>query len=349
MIFVGDIALPSIDAIDYSAVKSVFDNKAIVGNLEGSLTNLGKTSENIVYNDLESIKSLCNQLNFQAFSIANNHILDVEGITTTLHNSKELSSKLVGAGVNLRSAQKHVVIYENNFAIKILAFGWKANSCKPAKFDSQGVNPYEKSNVLNCLRDVKKNSSPNDKIVIYFHWNYELELFPQPADRDLSRVLIDEGADVIVGAHAHRVQGIEYYRNKPIIYGLGNWLFPQNIFWNQKLSFPDFTLRQLAVEINFNDLTDLKLYWFHYDRQNSKIDFHSVERYNESQIIKSLTPFESLDSKGYIKWFSMNRSQKKLLPIFKHTDSKIMVIIKFLWIGFRHQLIMILLKLGLKK
>jgi poly-gamma-glutamate synthesis protein (capsule biosynthesis protein) len=43
--------------------------------------------------------------------------------------------------------------------------------------------------------------------------------------RQLARLLIDAGADAVVGAHPHVVQNVEQYQGKPIIYSLGNFIF----------------------------------------------------------------------------------------------------------------------------
>ena len=39
------------------------------------------------------------------------------------------------------------------------------------------------------------------------------------------REYLDAGADIIIGAHPHILQGIEYYNGKPIVYSLGNYWF----------------------------------------------------------------------------------------------------------------------------
>ena len=54
-------------------------------------------------------------------------------------------------------------------------------------------------------------------------------------DRSLANSLIDLGVDAVICSHTHRVQGAEIYQGKPIIYGLGNWIFPQHKFWNGNL------------------------------------------------------------------------------------------------------------------
>ena len=64
---------------------------------------------------------------------------------------------------------------------------------------------------------------PEYKLIIFFHWNYELEKYPMPSQRELSHKLINMGVELIVGAHPHRIQGFEIYKGKPIIYSVGNF------------------------------------------------------------------------------------------------------------------------------
>ena len=41
--------------------------------------------------------------------------------------------------------------------------------------------------------------------------------------------LADAGADLIIGAHPHVLQGMEYIGDVPVIYSLGNFLFGSSI------------------------------------------------------------------------------------------------------------------------
>lgn len=47
-------------------------------------------------------------------------------------------------------------------------------------------------------------------VICFFHWNYELEKYPQPFDRQLAMDLIDMGVAAVIGCHAHRTQPIEF-------------------------------------------------------------------------------------------------------------------------------------------
>ena len=40
--------------------------------------------------------------------------------------------------------------------------------------------------------------------------------------------MIDAGADIVVGHHSHVLQGIEFYKDKPILYSIGNFIFLKN-------------------------------------------------------------------------------------------------------------------------
>lgn len=50
---------------------------------------------------------------------------------------------------------------------------------------------------------------------------------PTSAQTSISHYLIDRGADMVYGSQAHQIQQFEFYKGKPILHGLGNFLFDQ--------------------------------------------------------------------------------------------------------------------------
>jgi poly-gamma-glutamate synthesis protein (capsule biosynthesis protein) len=72
-----------------------------------------------------------------------------------------------------------------------------------------------------------KTLFPQRAVLVYLHWGTEYAAQPTAAQRQQARALIDCGAAAVVGCHPHVVQTVEYYRGKPIIYSLGNFLFDQ--------------------------------------------------------------------------------------------------------------------------
>jgi poly-gamma-glutamate synthesis protein (capsule biosynthesis protein) len=50
---------------------------------------------------------------------------------------------------------------------------------------------------------------------------------PSATQAPICREIIDYGADMLYGSQAHQIQQVVFYKNKPIYYGLGNFLFDQ--------------------------------------------------------------------------------------------------------------------------
>ena len=64
-----------------------------------------------------------------------------------------------------------------------------------------------------------------DHIIVFAHWGIERTETPEEYQRTLAKGYIDSGADLVIGAHPHVLQGFEYYKDVPICYSLGNFLF----------------------------------------------------------------------------------------------------------------------------
>lgn len=67
----------------------------------------------------------------------------------------------------------------------------------------------------------------NELIIVTFHWGSEYQSKPSNRQITLAHLAIDNGADLVVGAHPHWVQTSEVYKGKPIYYSLGNFIFDQ--------------------------------------------------------------------------------------------------------------------------
>ena len=175
------------------------------------------------------------------------------------------------------------------------------------------------------------------------HWDYELEIYPMPMHRQLAHRAIEWGADAVIGTHPHCVQGIEIHRGAPIVYSLGNWLFPHGIFINGKLSFPECALRQLAFEWNSKS-KEMICHWFDFDSIINQINFVGSEKAEESELISKLTFFKGFSHAEYVGWFTKNRKKRLLLPVYKSSNSKVSNLFRDWWIVLRGHLIDLLLK-----
>jgi poly-gamma-glutamate synthesis protein (capsule biosynthesis protein) len=83
-------------------------------------------------------------------------------------------------------------------------------------------------------REIAAARAQADVVVVQPHWGKEYELIPQPAPgiapddpRKIGRLIIDAGADLVIGNHPHWVQPVEIYKGKLITYAHGNFIFDQ--------------------------------------------------------------------------------------------------------------------------
>jgi len=62
-------------------------------------------------------------------------------------------------------------------------------------------------------------------VLVMPHFRASLRTVPHPVDRAIARLLIDLGADAVLGDGAHALQGIEVYRGRPILHNAGSLVF----------------------------------------------------------------------------------------------------------------------------
>lgn len=339
MIFVGDIALPYTGAIQLTMPSNLKD-KNWFGNLEGSLT-IGTTElqkNPIVYNDINAIKDLLLDVNYSGFALANNHIFDTGSLERTIGELEKLDVKYCGIGKDLKEASEPLIINDNGTDLVILNLGWEVIQCQIAHKNRAGVNPLTIDHALTLLKSAQQNYI-HAKIIFFMHWSYELDDYPQPFERDLAKELIDNGADGVIGSHPHRTGGFELYNGKPIVYSLGNWMFKQNYYMNERLCFPDFCKKELAFEWDFSKNIFL-FHFFEYDSIHSSLSYVNTE---DLVNLQSLDVFTDMKNKDYISSYKRNHYHKrKGLPIYYYNDSKLSIRLKNIANKFRDVLIYLL-------
>lgn len=96
-----------------------------------------------------------------------------------------------------------------------------------------------------------KTLFPQRAVLVYLHWGTEYAGRPSAAQQQQARALVDCGAAAVVGAHPHVVQTVEFYRGRPILYSLGNFLFDQREAATSLALQADFDLRAGRVVATF--------------------------------------------------------------------------------------------------
>lgn len=173
---------------------------------------------------------LMNEMGIDIVTLANNHILDFgpEGITDSIAALNEAGIKYVGAGEDLEEAKKLEIIEVGGRKIGFIgtsrvymAASWAAGDNHPGVFST-----YDPTL---AIEEIKKADELVDVLVVYVHWGVERETTPKEYQRVMARQYIDAGADMIIGSHPHVLQPLEYYKEKPIMYSMGNFVFGSSI------------------------------------------------------------------------------------------------------------------------
>jgi len=161
---------------------------------------------------------------FSAVSLANNHSGDwgKKGFSSELELLNESELAYFGGGANQRAAHQPVILTAKGKRIAFLGY----NDFPPRAFAAGPSSPgsawlVEKDVAL----DIKDARAHADIVLLFLHWGEELEPKESPEQQALAHRLIDAGADAIVGAHPHVTQSIEWYKDHPIVYSLGNFVF----------------------------------------------------------------------------------------------------------------------------
>jgi poly-gamma-glutamate synthesis protein (capsule biosynthesis protein) len=176
-------------------------------------------------------------------SIANNHIGDAgdQGILQTIANLKKRGLAYSGAGKDLAAARKPAILEANGTKVAILAY----DAIAKAYFAGEDEPGSSQLSLRRATTDIKRARQAGADVVIVFpHWGTEYRASPFTTQQALARDILDAGADMIIGNHAHYAAAVEIHDGKPIWYALGNFVFDQT--WSEP------TMEGITLELTFD-------------------------------------------------------------------------------------------------
>ena len=196
-------------------------------------------------------------------NLANNHIYDYkeQGLFDTIYNLGQGNIKYIGAGKNLKSARKPVLIEIKGVKLAFLGYyGLRKHSdSHPATKDSAGTAMRKLQFIHEDIRSLRDSV---DVIIVNFHWGIEKEHLPGTDQISFAHKTIDYGADLIVGHHPHVLQGIEEYKGKLISYSLGNFIFGGNSRKHEKTAVLQIRIDSTAKQISGFEMLPVQVdYW----------------------------------------------------------------------------------------
>lgn len=193
---------------------------------------------------------ILHQLGVDAVTLANNHVYDYgkEALLDTFSVLEEAEIPYFGAGRTLQDAMKPLYLEVDGKTVALVAASRaEKNKMTPQATDTNPgiLRCYDTELFLQTIKEAKENA---DFCIAFVHWGTEYSYDLEQAQLSTGKEYLDAGADAVIGAHSHCLQGMEYYDGKPIIYSLGNYWF------NGK------TLDTMLVQLHFSgDDTDMQL------------------------------------------------------------------------------------------
>ena len=172
---------------------------------------------------------------FDALALANNHSGDFgrEAFAEMLGLLKGAGIGQFGGGHNLSEAHTPLIVERKGLRIALLGYSEFMPRSFEADFDAPGVAWSEDEQVVDDIRKARTVYHA-DIVIPVMHWGWENEPVANTRQRQLARVMLDAGADAVIGGHPHVTQDIEHYRGKPIIYSVGNFVMKETDNANQR-------------------------------------------------------------------------------------------------------------------
>lgn len=146
---------------------------------------------------------------FDLMGVANNHVFDfgTEGFDDTLEQLDRVGLPFVGESIARGRADRLFV--RDLQAVRVGVLAWYIRGLDQDDAIAQVLAAHDRV----------------DMLVVYLHWGIEGMSDLLAGQRQFAHDLVDAGADLVVGTHAHVLQEHEWYRGRLIAYGLGNFVF----------------------------------------------------------------------------------------------------------------------------
>jgi poly-gamma-glutamate synthesis protein (capsule biosynthesis protein) len=229
----ADLAHPWGDALEELA--QVGPDARII-NLETAITRSGDAwqGKGIHYRTSPENARVLATAGIQCCALANNHVLDwgYAGLEETLGTLDALGLRHAGAGRTLAEAEvPGIVELPGGRRVLVWSFAetssgvpryWAATTARPGV---ALLDELSETGVRRIAELVGSERREGDVVIVSLHWGENWGWDVPPEQREFAHALVDRArVDVVHGHSSHHVKGIEVHRDRPILYGCGDFL-----------------------------------------------------------------------------------------------------------------------------
>lgn len=163
-----------------------------------------------------------------ALALANNHSGDFgrEAFAEMLALLPRAGLGAFGGGHNLAEAHRPLILTRRGLRVALLGY----NEFMPRRFeadaDAPGVAWSDDAQVRADIRAARLRDRA-DLVIPVMHWGWENEPHANARQRALARLMIEAGADAVIGGHPHVTQDVELVAGRPVIYSVGNFVMKE--------------------------------------------------------------------------------------------------------------------------
>lgn len=205
---------------------------AVLANLETAVTTMGDFLDKqerrpYYYRCRPEMLDVLVKAGINVVNIANNHAMDfgAEAFDQELEILDACGIAHCGGGRNSQEAAEPCFVRAGEFVVAFIGVHTDTGMMG-ATATQAGINYVPEENLLRSVAaSVALAKCHADFIVVTPHWGANWTERPTENRRTLARQIIDLGVDAILGHSSHILQGIEVYKERPIVYDMGTLLF----------------------------------------------------------------------------------------------------------------------------
>ncbi|SDI24627.1 CapA family protein [Desulfosporosinus hippei] len=183
------------------------------------------------FNSPDEVAATLKSAGYDLIVTSNNHILDrgYSGAIRTMRVLRNAGLDIVGTYQSQEERDTYFIKDLDGVRVGYLAYSYGTNGIPVPKEQPYFFNFLNKEIIL---KDIAQLSPKVDVLVLVLHWGIEYSLQPTEEQRELARLFLENGADVILGSHPHVIQPMEIMninnQDKLVVYSMGNFIGDQH-------------------------------------------------------------------------------------------------------------------------